>query len=97
MSAQMIVENLRARHVTITLNGDRLKIDAPLGALTDEDRQAIREHKAGILVLLLSDIDENIEMHDSALFDVVVEVDFYTGERHRIPQQSTPAGWRSPF
>jgi hypothetical protein len=41
--------------------------------------------------------DENIEMHDSALFDVVVEVDFYDGRRIRIPQTSTPAGWESPF
>jgi hypothetical protein len=36
-------------------------------------------------------------MHGSALFDVVVEVDFYDGRRIRIPQQSTPAGWTSPF
>ena len=41
--------------------------------------------------------DENIEMHDSALFDVVVEVDFFDGRRIRIPQTSTPAGWESPF
>lgn len=41
--------------------------------------------------------DENIEMHDSALFDVVVEVDFYDGGRIRIPQTSTPTGWESPF
>jgi hypothetical protein len=42
-------------------------------------------------------IGENIEMHNSALFDVVVEVDFYDGRRIRIPQQSTPAGWEAPF
>jgi hypothetical protein len=41
--------------------------------------------------------DENQELHDSALFDVVVEVDFYDGRRLRIPQQSTPPGWSSPF
>jgi hypothetical protein len=41
--------------------------------------------------------DENIEMHDSALFDVVVEVDFYDGRRIWIPQTSTPPGWASPF
>ena len=40
---------------------------------------------------------ENIEMHDSALFDVVVEVDFYDGRRIRIPQTSTPEGWECPF
>jgi hypothetical protein len=41
--------------------------------------------------------DENEEMHDSALFDVVVEVDFYDGQRLRIPQTSTPEGWICPF
>jgi hypothetical protein len=41
--------------------------------------------------------DENIETHDSALFDVGIEVDFYDGRRIRIPQTSTPAGWESPF
>lgn len=41
--------------------------------------------------------DENIEMHDSALFDVIVEVDFYDGRRIRIPQNSTPPGWVLPF
>jgi hypothetical protein len=40
---------------------------------------------------------ENPETHDSALFDVVVEVNFYDGRRIRIPQQSTPPGWVSPF
>jgi hypothetical protein len=44
-----------------------------------------------------SPTDENIEMHDSALFDVVVEVDLYDGRHIRIPQTSTPAGWESPF
>src|SRR5262249_37387983 len=45
----------------------------------------------------LNQVSENIEMHDSALFDVIVEVDFYDGRRIRIPQRSTPAGWASPF
>jgi hypothetical protein len=43
-------------------------------------------------------IDENIEMHDSALFDPpIVEIDFFDGRRIRIPQQSTPADWSAPF
>jgi len=41
--------------------------------------------------------EENIEMRDSALFNVVVEVDFYDGRRIRIPQQSTSPRWSSPF
>lgn len=41
--------------------------------------------------------DANIGMHDSALFDVNVEVTFYDGRRIQIPQQSTPPGWTAPF
>jgi hypothetical protein len=41
--------------------------------------------------------DENEEMHDSALFDVVVIVNYYNGTRLHIPQQSTPEGWICPF
>jgi hypothetical protein len=52
MSAQMIIDSLWERDIAITLNGDRLKVDAPAGALTDEDRQAIRDHKAELLALL---------------------------------------------
>jgi hypothetical protein len=96
MTATQILDDLRGRAVALTSNGDRLKIDAPLGVLTDEDRQAIRTHKAELLALL-DQAYENIEMHDSALFDVIVEVAFYDGRRIRIPQTSTPAGWESPF
>jgi hypothetical protein len=39
--------------------------------------------------------DENIEMHDSALFDVVV--DFYDGTRLRIPQEVWPPDWKAPL
>jgi len=89
--------DLRARDITLALNGDNLRVDAPMGALTDEDRQAIRDHKAELLAWLRSGADENPEMHNSALFDVLIEVDFYDGRRIRIPQQSTPAGWESSF
>jgi hypothetical protein len=96
MTATQILNGLHGRDIVITLNGDRLKVDAPTGVLTDEDRQAVRDHKAELLALL-GQADENIEIHDSALFDVVVEVGFYDGRRTRIPQQSTPAGWAAPF
>lgn len=97
MTATQILDDLRGRAVALTSNGDRLKVDAPAGVLTDEDRQAIRDHKAELLALLRSGADENIEMHDSALFDVIVEIDFYDGRRIRIPQEVWPAGWVVPF
>jgi hypothetical protein len=50
------------------------------------------------LKAVIDDAPENVEMHDSALFDsLIVEVGFYDGRRIRIPQQSTPADWVSPF
>ena len=52
MTATLILDDLRGRACALTSNGDRLKIDAPLGVLTDEDRQAIRIHKAELLVLV---------------------------------------------
>jgi tubulysin polyketide synthase-like protein len=93
MTAPAFIESFAARGFSFLADGGKL-IVSPASALTDEDRQAIREHKAELLDLLA---DENIEMHDSALFDVVVEVDFYDGTRLRIPQQSTPEGWEAPF
>lgn len=96
MTVITIFDDLRARDIILALNGDNLRVDAPVGVLTDEDRQAIRNHKTELLALL-GYADENIEMHDSALFDVIVEVDFYYGRRIRIPQQSTQEGWEAPF
>src|SRR5262245_17308221 len=103
MTATGILDSLWARDITLALNGDNLRVDAPVGALTDEDRQAIRNHKTELLALL-GYADENTETHNTTLFDVitplsdlVVEVTYYTGERLRIPQQSTPQGWEPPF
>jgi len=55
------------------------------------------DRKAEVVEFLATDADENVEMHDSALFDVIVEVDFYDGRRIQIPQRSTPDGWTAPF
>jgi hypothetical protein len=90
------VNRFAARGLSLFLSGDGIAV-TPASALTDEDRQAIRAHKAELLALL-GYADENIEMHDSALFDPpIVEVDFYDGRRIWIPQTSTPEGWQPPF
>ena len=57
-----------------------LNTDAPDSVLTDELLATLRARKTELLDLLA---DENEELHDSALFDVVVEVDFYDGRRIR--------------
>src|SRR5262245_2949742 len=62
MTANQILDSLQARDITVTLNGDRLKIDAPAGSLTDEDRAQLRECKAELLKLLASDAFEPIKV-----------------------------------
>ena len=94
MTAQALLHDLTQRGVVLSAAGDRLDIDAPDSELTDDLLATLKARKAELLDLLA---DENPETHDSALLDVIVEVNFYTGERIRIPQTSTPPGWSSPF
>ena len=93
-TAYALLCDLIAQGVIIAADGDSLGVDGPDNLLTNELLSALRKRKAALLDLLA---DENEEMHNSALFDVVVGVDFYDGCRIRIPQTSTPAGWASPF
>jgi hypothetical protein len=94
MTAQSLLHDLAERGVILSANGDRLEVDGPDPALTDELLETLRARKAELLDLLA---DENIEIHDSALFDVVVEMTFYDGRRIRIPQEVWPPDWRVPF
>src|SRR5215210_4040649 len=52
MNASLLLEDLQGRGITLAANGDRLIIDAPKGALTDELRQVLAAHKLEILALL---------------------------------------------
>lgn len=52
MTAEAILERLRVLGARVSLAGDKLHVDAPAGVLTDDLRQAIREHKAALLELL---------------------------------------------
>lgn len=94
MTAQALIFDLATAGVILSADGDRLDIDGPDAVLTDDLLAMLKARKAELLDLLAG---ESIEMHDSALFDVIVEVDFYDGRRIRIPRQSTPAGWEAPF
>ncbi len=90
-----LIHELTDLGVILAADGDRLDVDGPDDLLTDELLAALKKRKVALLDLLA---DENIEMHDCALFDPpVVEIDFYDGRRLRIPQQSTPPGWTPPF
>jgi hypothetical protein len=52
MTAAALLDELRTKRVQLTVDGERLGVDAPRGALTDALRQAIRQHKAALLTLL---------------------------------------------
>ena len=56
--AQGLIANLAARGITLTPNGDSLIVQ-PRERLTDADRDAIRQHKAGLLALLCEQAETN--------------------------------------
>jgi len=53
MSAAILVGELAARGIRLSVNGEAVRVE-PASALTDEDRQAIRDHKAEVLSILRS-------------------------------------------
>jgi hypothetical protein len=54
MTALELLATLRRLDVTLTPWGDRLRVNAPQGVLTDDLSQAIREHKTELLDLMES-------------------------------------------
>ena len=52
MSAVDLLATLRARDCELTAAGERLRVEAPAGALTPDLRAALAEHKTEILVEL---------------------------------------------
>jgi hypothetical protein len=52
MNPQTLVQDLTARGVRLWAEAGNLKLDAPVGLLSDEDIIAIRQHKADLLAAL---------------------------------------------
>lgn len=52
MTATVLLDELRSKGIRLSVEEDRLAVDAPKGMLTDALRQTIRQHKAEILSLL---------------------------------------------
>ncbi|HEY0602801.1 MAG TPA: condensation domain-containing protein, partial [Herpetosiphonaceae bacterium] len=52
MTTFELLARLRGRNIKLWAEGDRLRFQAPKGALTDELRAALAEHKAEVLALL---------------------------------------------
>lgn len=52
MKVTELLAELRSRDAYIELDGDRLRLNAPVGALTDDHRRQLRERKAEIVAFL---------------------------------------------
>ena len=52
MTTDELVAETNRLGITLTSNGEKLRVEAPMGALTDELRHALGEHKTEILARL---------------------------------------------
>jgi hypothetical protein len=52
MNASKLIEELRSRGVVVEASGDRLRVDAPKGVVTEELREALAEHKTEVMALI---------------------------------------------
>jgi len=71
-AAELIIE-LEARGVLIESAGDRLRVDAPKGAITPELREALAACKAEVLAILNTSEDE-IEWRVGAMLPQIPDV-----------------------
>ncbi|NYE27312.1 hypothetical protein HDE78_000237 [Rhodanobacter sp. K2T2] len=51
MSVIALIRECKAAGIRLQARGDRLHVEAPAGSLTPELRQALNDHKAGVLAL----------------------------------------------
>ena len=59
MTATRLLDALRTKGVRLSGEGEQLAVDAPKGILTDDLHQAIRQHKAALLALLVQPAQAN--------------------------------------
>lgn len=52
MSAQRLISDLSGRGVRLSVEADRVQIDAPKGVLVNDDLAQLKQHKAEIIQLL---------------------------------------------
>lgn len=68
MTAATLLQTLHDRGVSLSVSGDRLRYNAPQGAMTEELAQALRTHKHEVMALLahpapLFDDDNHAKLH----------------------------------
>ena len=52
MTAAALLQSLRAKGVSLWAEGDRIRFRAPVGALAEPDKEALRERREAVLALL---------------------------------------------
>lgn len=57
MSAQEIITSISRLGITLSLNGDRLRVDAPKGVVTNELIRQITDHKSELLAIICGEGD----------------------------------------
>jgi hypothetical protein len=91
VSALSVYHDLKARGVVLEAQGDHLKVNAPVGVLTDGHRTALKKHKPKLLELLSRPREEPQEAPEresvaSWAGPGLVKIrDPYTGEWHEWP------------
>ncbi|HHY94540.1 MAG TPA: hypothetical protein GX513_05965 [Firmicutes bacterium] len=90
MTPSDLLAGLKGRGITLQPEGDALRYSAPKGAMTDDLRAAIREHKAALLALLSAGQAGQVEAQSSPaprIPDNVAE------EIGRIEAEALALGW----
>ena len=88
MNAPSLLQDLRARGVTLEAQGELLKVDAPAGELTEADKAALIDAKLRLLELLSFPQEGVPERKSVARWSGprIIEIrDPFTGEWHRWP------------
>lgn len=65
MNALSLYHDLKARGVILEADGEHLKVNAPAGVVTEEDKAALREFKPALLKLL-SKTEESAQDRDDS-------------------------------
>ncbi len=52
MTSEFLLEELRDRDIRLSIEGDRLVVDAPCGALNDELRERLRDYRDELFTVL---------------------------------------------
>ena len=91
MNALKLYHDLKARGVILEASeaGEHLKVDAPVGAVTDEDRAALVEFKPALLKILSRAVGEEKPLRESKARwsgpGLIRILDPFTNEWHEWP------------